>query len=165
MEIATKLCLKCQRLLPRTEFYKHKNGLSSSCKECAKTYNNQRYRDVLKHDPKYKKRVQETSNEWYLQNRERDLERKKKNHRQHREAAIAAYGGRCECCGESRYEFLALDHISGGGDAHRRQVGNKLARWLVRNNYPKDIGIRVLCHNCNSALGFYGYCPHQCEKS
>jgi hypothetical protein len=20
---------------------------------------------------------------------------------------------------------------------------------------------RVLCHNCNTALGFYGYCPHQ----
>jgi hypothetical protein len=24
---------------------------------------------------------------------------------------------------------------------------------------------RVLCHNCNMALGFYGYCPHHPERS
>jgi hypothetical protein len=30
--------------------------------------------------------------------------------------------------------------------------------WLKRNNYPT--GFRVLCHNCNLAIGFYGYCPH-----
>jgi hypothetical protein len=22
-------------------------------------------------------------------------------------------------------------------------------------------GYRVLCHNCNLARGFYGYCPHE----
>src|SRR5258708_37086796 len=30
--------------------------------------------------------------------------------------ALNAYGGKCECCGEERFEFLAIDHIGGGGN-------------------------------------------------
>lgn len=69
----------------------------------------------------------------------------------------------CACCGENRYEFLAIDHMNGGGKEHRRvnKITN-LAEWLIRNNFPD--GFRVLCHNCNMSLGFYGYCPHQTER-
>jgi hypothetical protein len=28
---------------------------------------------------------------------------------------LSAYGGKCVCCGESEYKFLAIDHINGGG--------------------------------------------------
>jgi hypothetical protein len=31
--------------------------------------------------------------------------------------------------------------------------------WLRDNGWPE--GYRVLCHNCNSARGLYGYCPHE----
>lgn len=57
-------------------------------------------------------------------------------------------------------EFLAIDHIDGGGTAHRRQVGHGDAfyKWLRAAGLPA--GFRVLCHNCNLSLGFYGYCPH-----
>lgn len=68
----------------------------------------------------------------------------------------------CECCGEGHYEFLCIDHINGGGNKHRVEIGlgtQSFYSWLVRNNYPD--GYRVLCTNCNSSLGFYGYCPHQ----
>lgn len=37
--------------------------------------------------------------------------------------------------------------------------GNGFMKWLKRNDWPK--GFRVLCHNCNSSLGYYGYCPHR----
>lgn len=74
------------------------------------------------------------------------------------------YGGKCKCCGESRYEFLAFDHINGGGQKHRRERNiSNLQDWLHANKYPK--GFRVLCHNCNLALGFYKYCPHKYEKT
>lgn len=82
--------------------------------------------------------------------------------RKWREAALAAYGGVCACCGEERYEFLAIDHIDGGGTRERRQNfvnGSSVNKWLADRGYPS--GYRVLCHNCNSALGYYGYCPHQ----
>lgn len=77
-------------------------------------------------------------------------------------AVISHYGGRCACCGERELAFLAIDHINGGGNAHRRQIrkqGRHYYLWLRDNGYPSDL--RVLCHNCNMAIGFYGSCPHQ----
>jgi len=68
-------------------------------------------------------------------------------------------GLRCACCGESNHEFLAIDHIRGGGNQHRKQVRSTIYNWLKRSNFP--VGYRVLCHNCNFSLGLLGYCPHQ----
>ena len=86
--------------------------------------------------------------------------------RQYREAALRAYGNACACCGEARYPFLTIDHVRGDGAAHRRMLfgrprvgsGNTFYVWLKRHGYPG--GFRVLCHNCNCARGYYGYCPH-----
>lgn len=64
----------------------------------------------------------------------------------------------CECCKEKNIEFLTVDHIDGGGNQHRKKVGNFFA-WIKRNNYPS--GFRILCINCNFSLGKYGYCPHK----
>ena len=76
---------------------------------------------------------------------------------------IEHYGGKCECCGETRYEFLAIDHINGDGQ-ERRKKGNTLEYFgIVKNNFEIDYPIRILCHNCNLAYGFYGYCPHQTQ--
>lgn len=71
----------------------------------------------------------------------------------------------CQCCTEPRYEFLALDHINGGGNQHRKTRAthqNNLAEWLKKNNFPP--GYRVLCHNCNMARGAFGQCPHERER-
>jgi hypothetical protein len=78
--------------------------------------------------------------------------------------AINHYGGKCACCGEGKYEFLAIDHMNGGGSGHRRdlsQKGVKFLTWLKKNNYPD--GFQILCFNCNMSLGFRGYCPHHPE--
>jgi hypothetical protein len=74
-------------------------------------------------------------------------------------ACYAHYGNMCACCGEANTEFLAFDHINGGGYQHRKSGVCKLSSWLVRNNFPE--GFRVLCHNCNMSRGLYGYCPHE----
>jgi hypothetical protein len=82
-----------------------------------------------------------------------------------RQKVLEAYGGRCECCGENRAEFLAIDHVDGGGGKHRRELGKDSQRmytYLRRLNYPRE-GFRLLCHNCNCSRGFYGYCPHERE--
>lgn len=67
---------------------------------------------------------------------------------------------KCACCGESITEFLAIDHIEGGGNKERKRVGSgqPFFRWLEQNGYP--LGYQVLCHNCNMARAFYGACPH-----
>lgn len=77
---------------------------------------------------------------------------------------------KCQCCHETCIEFLTIDHINGGGNEHRRELGTArkdssnpswggMYKWLKKNNYPE--GFRVLCFNCNCARGIYGYCPHE----
>ena len=79
---------------------------------------------------------------------------------------IAAYGSKCSCCAEGRFEFLTIDHINGRlpqekGDGH---MGEKMYRSLQKWGYPKD-RYRLLCMNCNFSLGKYGYCPHEKEMT
>jgi hypothetical protein len=70
----------------------------------------------------------------------------------------------CDCCGETEMDFLSVDHIGGGGSKHRREIGGAQAlySWLRRNGYPP--GYRILCFNCNLAIGFFGTCPHQRKR-
>lgn len=74
------------------------------------------------------------------------------------------YGGCCKCCGEDIPEFLTVDHVNGDGAAHRKACGKgrKIYADLKQRGFPQD-GFRLLCFNCNIALGFYGYCPHHPE--
>lgn len=81
---------------------------------------------------------------------------------------IAGYGGKCDCCGEDRVEFLVIDHAEGGGEEHRKSQKNfnheTWYRKLRQERYPEEVDgfrLRVLCHNCNQSFGSYGYCPHQ----
>lgn len=94
--------------------------------------------------------------------RERQLARLRSWHSQLRSEVLAAYGGRCACCGESTREFLAVDHINGGGKKHRKELGSSGTSfyvWLRDNSFPDMC--RLLCHNCNFSRGAYGYCPHE----
>ncbi len=80
-----------------------------------------------------------------------------------RKQILAAYGGACKCCGETIPEFLQVDHINGGGCAHRRELAKAKTtfyQWLRANNFPQE-GFQILCANCNRAKGQYGTCPHQ----
>ncbi len=83
-----------------------------------------------------------------------------------RAEVINHYGGKCECCGEDRIEFLCIDHISGGGTQERKDNNLRGAAFylhLRRQGFPE--GYRVLCHNCNTAMGIYRYCPHRKEST
>ena len=99
---------------------------------------------------------------WFKKSPERvrkHLARGRSMHLQCRLEAIARYGGKCSCCGETALEFLAMDHIDGGGSRHRRSLQWHLYEWLKRQGFPP--GFRVLCHNCNLSRGYYGFCPHE----
>lgn len=89
--------------------------------------------------------------------------------------AFNAYGGpKCTCCNESEIKFLTIDHINNNGASHRKEItagknknhkgsGYKLYQWLRKNDYPP--GFRVLCFNCNSVRGAYGFCPHELQSN
>lgn len=84
-----------------------------------------------------------------------------------RDLIFQHYGQRCDCCGETTYEFLHLDHVRGGGNKHRAATGERggyhVYKAVIRDGFP-DI-YRILCANCNLSFGFYGYCPHEKNKA
>ena len=82
-----------------------------------------------------------------------------------KDEVIRAYGGKCECCGETTPEFLAIDHRHGGGTQHRKTVSSPTAlrRLVIRQGFPDTY--RLLCHNCNQAIGWFGSCPHARAQS
>lgn len=120
----------------------------------------------------------EKSRQWKANNRERHREssreygrknaaaisaKLKEKRRALKQVILDAYGNSCACCGETLFEFLTLDHIENDGAAHRRELkangrSERIYNDLIARGFPT--GFRILCFNCNSALGFYGYCPH-----
>jgi hypothetical protein len=113
-------------------------------KERCKIHNSTMYRKIMARRP----------------NHRRDYSRDY-NHRLRIEV-LKAYGSRCVCCGEDTIEFLAFDHVDGGGNKHRKTIGSrgsKIYYWLRSHGFPNNF--QILCHNCNMAKGFYGQCPHE----
>ncbi len=98
---------------------------------------------------------------FYKDNRDRILLNLKTKDRTLKAEIIAAYGGACTCCGEVHHEFLTIDHTNGDGAQHRKLKGKGRGIYLdlKARGFPQD-GYRLMCLNCNIALGFYGYCPH-----
>jgi len=100
------------------------------------------------------------------ENREKVLAQKsqyaKSKKKEIKKLFVDMYGGKCACCGETILEFLTLDHIhgrNGFGKTEKEARGLPSYRRAIRE-YKPDF-YRILCYNCNSSNGHYGYCPHQ----
>lgn len=73
-----------------------------------------------------------------------------------RREIFAHYGMTCAGCGEARFEALSIDHINGGGNAHRRLIrattsNMAMYRWLKSQGFPS--GFQTLCLLCNVLKG------------
>jgi hypothetical protein len=66
---------------------------------------------------------------------------------------MEAYGNCCVDCNEDRIERLTIDHSNNDGASQRRELkchtGVRMYRWLIKNNFPIDLGLQILCYNCN----------------
>lgn len=154
-----KKCLRCGLTLLISLFSNDKNrndGFQCYCKLCCKKINSKYSHKYITKQTDYQKKFYSN-----MDNRKRVNLKQRELWMKDRIKCLTKYGGVCACCKEGRYEFLAIDHINGGGNKHRKEIGGKLVRWLKKNNYPE--GFRVLCHNCNHSRGMYGYCPHKHE--
>lgn len=157
-------CTHCEQTLPISEFradHSRKSGLSVWCRACLTEYKRNYY-------AQNKEKIATSKANSYRRNAEYIKNQTNARNREYRIKVLEHYGGKvptCTCCGEQHIEFLCLDHINGGGNRHRREIGggSRVFLWVIRNNFPA--GFRVLCYNCNSSLGHYGYCPHDNSHS
>lgn len=146
-DVAAWVCHHCGILLTENNWYPSHRGRRRICISCCNKKNkeqNDRHRDRVN-----------------AHNRENNHVRKLK--------IINAYGGRCECCGDTNPEFLTIDHVEGGGSKHRKSLGRNgkgthFYQWIISQGFPR-VGFRLLCMNCNFSYGKYGYCPHSSERS
>jgi hypothetical protein len=77
-----------------------------------------------------------------------------------------AYGGCCACCEESNPAFLSIDHVNGGGRAHRQSLngGTMLYLDIIRRGFPDEF--QLLCYNCNLGRAYNGgVCPHKDDRA
>ena len=101
--------------------------------------------------------------EHFRKHRDRYCQTQRERNARYRAEMIAAYGGRCMCCGESEETFLTVDHVNNDGHRYRGQTvrgGTGLCNWLRKFGYPKD-GFQLLCWNCNAGKALRGACPHE----
>lgn len=166
-------CIECGKEFQENNYQKNRQKLCSE--ECRKKHqifcllewekrNRTKCREYRKkfHE-KHKKMENIQSIEYYKTHPEQYAKSGRKYRMKIKFNILSHYGGECACCGETRWEFLTIDHINGNGTEHRKVVGQgtKFYRWLIKNNFPSDY--QVLCMNCNWALGKWGYCPHNQE--
>ena len=158
-ELEPANCVECGEPLPI-----RRDPRMTVHRECKGRYDYKRRRSLPSYLEASRKRQQarlrDPARRAILLGNSRTLRRQKR--RRIRQQVLHAYGGACACCGERTNEFLAVDHIGGGGNKHRKALGKwgeSFYRWLCDQGFPP--GYRLLCHNCNFARGRYGYCPHE----
>lgn len=145
-----KMCGKCGNPKPLDDFgkdpkrsYAGQYGRQSWCKQCFRIY-------LLAWNHRHRYQRNKQSREMNAKLRSEVL------------ARYSRHGiPECTCCGEKTIEFLAIDHINGGGRQHRKVIGGHTYSWIKKNNFPH--GFQTLCHNCNLARGMYRHCPHQLQ--
>jgi hypothetical protein len=158
-----KKCSKCLINKPFGDFGLYKNspdGLKPRCRTCRQ----EDYAEYLK-NPEARKRMLERGVAYNKLNADKIEFNRLKRAYSYKLEIMSHYSNgtpTCSCCGENHIEFLSIDHIDGGGNRQRKDLGisgNVFYEYLKKQGYPT--GYRVLCHNCNQARGNFGGCPHK----
>lgn len=127
--------------------------------------------DPLKGEERRRKSAQRAK-EWRDRNPEYRKQIQDRSYDKIRRECLSHYGGgklECRCCKEGEIKFLHLDHKNGDGAERRKEWekekttifgGTGFYYWLKKNGYP-DLGLQVLCANCNLGKRTGKYCPHE----
>ena len=132
-----RYCLICKNKISNL---KSRRNLfcSSACKKIYVKDKAQKY--YIKDRPKQKERYEKyklkkgikpkvTVKKSKEEIRQFNNEYQRKLTRQLRLQIIEGYGGKCECCGENRFEFLAIDHLKKTGYFDRKVFKSKCSSF------------------------------------
>lgn len=170
-------CRRCGSSKPKTGFRESSPGyLRRVCNECMDAA-------AVAWQEKNKQRSKEWQKQYYERNRDKQIASAKEwneankarytanvasAYRRRRSEVIAAYGGKCACCGETEPTFLVIDHVNDDGYKYRWKKGSssygphsgaQLLAFIRDAGFPSDY--QVLCANCNTSKSINGgFCSH-----
>jgi len=128
--------LKRKRESQRRYFAKNKDKINAKRRAC---------------HAKNPERFREQHQKWYRKYREREI--LKLRERQHvlRKAVMKKLGNKCVRCGFSDWRALQIDHIDGGGNKEKKEIGqDKMYRRILTMDEKKLVNhYQILCANCN----------------
>lgn len=101
----------------------------------------------------------------YSTNPQKFIEANARRRQLDRVVIIEMYGGKCNCCGVTEFQFLTIDHVNNDGVSDRasilgdgRRHSSRMYRYLMRSGRRDDL--QLLCWNCHMAKDLFGGCPH-----
>lgn len=140
---AVKTCRRCGQSKPFAEYSKHRTGafgLQPRCREC-------RREDAADYYARNRRAVLARNAEWASANPDARRRLALAKYLRDRAAAIAALGGSCPC---GEVVGLEIDHIAGGGSAHRRAMSNGQYYARIAKGEMLDT-FQVLCSECHAS--------------
>ena len=150
--------MKCSSCNNKKNSHSKKNEI---CKKCIS-------KEMHKYYLRNREKIKEKTKFWKLKNKNWVVRDSKKYRDKLKIDALKAYSNndiKCACCGKREIDFLCLDHINDNGAKERKnnKYGSAgIFKWLKKNNYPKDVGLQVLCFNCNISKRINkGTCIHK----
>lgn len=149
----------------RKHYYKYRDKCLAYSNEYKRTHPEQ----VKDKTRRYNLAHPDYQHDYYMANKEHCNSKSKAYSLKLKHEVIAAYGGKCVCCGLNEWMFLTIDHIDKKNrevdrDANGKNItGYRLYMILRKLRYPQE-GYRCLCFNCNCVRGVYGFCPHERQK-
>lgn len=161
-----KKCTRCGEVLPLTDFSNNKwtkDGLQNRCKKCRSIVRREQYlqnREARIEDSKrWAQENPEKRREQVKRWREKNPEKRREYRYKHREklrllvlSRLSKGSLKCAKCDFSDIRALQIDHINGGGNKERKELG-------IRKYYNKLLALpdeelfksyQVLCANCNA---------------
>lgn len=144
--LTSRVCGHCKRELPLIEFVWGGSYLRSICADCKRARDRAYYQQTREVQLAGRKRVYHADPEHILRRVRRDT----RIYDAVKKLQVLSHysSGKCACvhCGEEDIVCLTIDHINGGGSAHRRRIGSHFYAWLIKQGYPD--GYQTLCMNC-----------------
>jgi len=164
-------CSVCNNIRPINDFKENRGNFRRLCSKCFKikkkeyrtrsdNKRKEKRRLKWKDDSSYRERNYDAVRKYRSNNKKLLAARNREKRRRIRENVLTKYGGRCVCCGETQFEFLAVDHVNNNGSKERKEIGGSCRVYKKLLTLPIQSDYQILCHNCNMSIGFYGYCPH-----
>jgi len=149
-----KKCSFCGQFLDRSNFKTPKSHYCNVCREIVEQ-KAIAYRLQWKKDNWDRQKLYQKRNRMKPEHKIKAAKWKRARGQIYRMRVLKHYSPDLKCigCGFSDVRALTIDHIDGGGCAHRREIkvnhnAREFYRWIIKNNFPD--GFQILCCNCQS---------------